>query len=227
VVVTVRSCCLKTGEPGVETEVQDTGRGIPEVARGAIFEPFYSTSDPGESHGLGLAISSELVKEWGGVIDLLSEEGKGTVFTVRLPACLPGKVLIMDQDPEHRMRLATILREAGLEPISAVAAEDGLALLEGERCDLAVLDMRVPAEGSLEALSTFKAKWPDLPVLAISAANQAAKGLSKEYGALTVLREPFSSGKFLSAVRTNMRSAKKPRGKDHNLSSGASSSPPA
>ncbi len=72
--------------PGVEIEVSDTGRGVPEYARKTIFEPFFSTHNSGEGVGLGLAICSALVGRCGGSIDVRSEEGAGTTLTVRLPA---------------------------------------------------------------------------------------------------------------------------------------------
>ena len=81
----VRTCCLDDGAPGVEITVSDSGRGIPKDALAMMFEPFYSTHSPGEGVGLGLAISKELVSRRGGALDVKSEEGTGTTFTVRLP----------------------------------------------------------------------------------------------------------------------------------------------
>jgi signal transduction histidine kinase len=83
--VWARACRLDGGAPGVEIAVSDTGRGIPQDALAMMFEPFYSTHSPGEGAGLGLAISKELVSRRGGALDVKSEEGTGTTFTVRLP----------------------------------------------------------------------------------------------------------------------------------------------
>lgn len=84
--VRARECHLGGGKPGIEIKVTDTGRGIPEYARGMIFEPFFSTRGPGEGLGLGLAIASSLVERAKGSIDVETEEGAGATFTVRLPA---------------------------------------------------------------------------------------------------------------------------------------------
>ncbi len=86
VVVRARRCRLGGGTPGIEINVADTGRGIPECALEMIFEPFFSTHGPGEGLGLGLAIASSLVKRSNGSIDVKSKEGAGTTFSVRLPA---------------------------------------------------------------------------------------------------------------------------------------------
>jgi signal transduction histidine kinase len=70
----------------VVTDVSDTGPGIPLAERKEIFEAFFSTKQPGRGTGLGLFISSQIVREHGGRIDLESEEGAGSTFSVALPA---------------------------------------------------------------------------------------------------------------------------------------------
>src|SRR5262250_353235 len=69
----------------VETEVVDTGCGIPAVALKRIFDPFVSTKEPDRGTGLGLFISAQLVHDHGGRIDVVSEPGHGSVFRVTLP----------------------------------------------------------------------------------------------------------------------------------------------
>jgi len=69
----------------VELEVADTGRGIPAGRQKEIFEAFFSTKEPGRGSGLGLFISSQIVREHGGRIEVESEEGRGATFRVRLP----------------------------------------------------------------------------------------------------------------------------------------------
>ena len=72
-----------TGE--VEIAVADTGHGITEEDRKQIFEPFFSTKEPGHGTGLGLFISAEIVREHKGHIELDSEIGHGSTFRVLLP----------------------------------------------------------------------------------------------------------------------------------------------
>lgn len=73
----------------VVTDVSDTGPGIPVAERKVIFEPFFSTKQPGQGTGLGLFVSSQIVREHGGRIDVESEEGAGSTFSVALPAAPP------------------------------------------------------------------------------------------------------------------------------------------
>ncbi|MBI3030659.1 MAG: HAMP domain-containing protein [Candidatus Rokubacteria bacterium] len=70
----------------VEIAVADTGSGIPAADRKRIFEPFFSTKEAGRGTGLGLFISAEIVREHEGRIEVHSEEGRGSVFRVILPA---------------------------------------------------------------------------------------------------------------------------------------------
>ena len=72
-----------------EARVADTGPGIAEAERAAVFEPYYRSADTAREPGvgLGLAISRGLVAQMGGELELESEVGIGSAFTIRLPAC--------------------------------------------------------------------------------------------------------------------------------------------
>lgn len=78
---------LRTGCDGefAWVSVSDTGAGIEPAALGRIFEPFYTTKPVGVGTGLGLSVSWDIVRRHGGTIEVASEVGVGTTFTVRLP----------------------------------------------------------------------------------------------------------------------------------------------
>lgn len=78
---------LRTGqdEDSVWVQVQDTGRGIKPENLARIFEPFFTTKPVGQGTGLGLSVAYGIVKKHNGQIDVKSEIGKGSTFTVVLP----------------------------------------------------------------------------------------------------------------------------------------------
>ena len=78
------SVVLSNNEKQVRIEIKDTGSGIPEENLGKIFQPYFSTKETGT--GLGLAIVKKIVDDHSGKIEVKSEKGAGTTFTVYLPS---------------------------------------------------------------------------------------------------------------------------------------------
>jgi signal transduction histidine kinase len=86
--ITVRTCNNpETGQ--VVVSITDSGSGIPAEVRTRIFEPFYTTKEPGKGTGLGLTVSREIVAEHGGHIQVESTPGRGSTFKVLLPSYEP------------------------------------------------------------------------------------------------------------------------------------------
>lgn len=78
--------CRQAENGSINIIFQDTGEGIPKDALKRVFEPFFTTRDPGKGTGLGLAITYQIIKEHGGDITIESEEGNGTTVSITLPA---------------------------------------------------------------------------------------------------------------------------------------------
>lgn len=92
--------------PGhVAIEITDNGQGIPPESMARIFDPFYTTKAPGQGTGLGLSIAYKIVSQHGGRIDVRSEVGVGTTFTVRLPIEPAGEVA-GEADNQGKERIA-------------------------------------------------------------------------------------------------------------------------
>jgi signal transduction histidine kinase len=69
----------------VQIQIEDNGAGIPKENLSVIFEPFFTTKPVGDGTGLGLSVSYGIVNAHGGTIEVDSEVGKGTTFTLTLP----------------------------------------------------------------------------------------------------------------------------------------------
>jgi len=69
----------------VRVDISDTGKGMTAETRARLFEPFFTTKPRGQGTGLGLSISQDIVSRHGGRIDVQSEPGQGTTFSIFLP----------------------------------------------------------------------------------------------------------------------------------------------
>lgn len=136
--------------------VSDTGTGIPAAALPHIFEPFFTTKEPGQGSGLGLAQAYGIVKQHQGHIDVQTEIGRGTTFTIYLPALatvLPkatavvtqsappqghGETILIVEDNEAlREALASTLDMLNYQVLTAADGHEALAILGQQTEDLA------------------------------------------------------------------------------------------
>ncbi|TVR26739.1 MAG: sensor histidine kinase, partial [Balneolaceae bacterium] len=80
--LTVRT---KSDSGKVILEIEDNGPGIPDEIKDNILQPFFTTKKGTQGTGLGLSITNDIIKAHGGGLDITSEPGKGSVFTISLP----------------------------------------------------------------------------------------------------------------------------------------------
>jgi PAS domain S-box-containing protein len=147
----------------VRVTVQDRGGGIPDAVLGRIFDPYFTTKAAGT--GLGLATSYSIVRNHGGVIEVATELGVGSTFTIYLPArhsgrreapkaeerasaATRGRVLVMDDEEILRRVTAQLVHSLGHEVEVARDGQEALdlyraALEAGRRFDVVILDLTV------------------------------------------------------------------------------------
>ncbi len=147
-------------------EFSDTGRSIPPDRLDHIFDPFHTTDQPGGHTGLGLAISHRIVTEHGGRIEVQSEPGRGSSFTVVLPSATrvdpeaPAPdptptpqpepdtalhLLIVDDEPHLRRAMKRLLSRSGFQVTTAASgAEAQAAIAAGQRFDAILCDLMMP-----------------------------------------------------------------------------------
>ncbi|HZA66667.1 MAG TPA: response regulator [Geminicoccaceae bacterium] len=207
-------------EPGdvIRFTVRDTGIGMTSEQMSKLFQEFSqadtSTTRRFGGTGLGLAISRRLCQAMGGDIALVSEPGKGTTATVRLPArqdgiataaqpkpqVVPaprdvrsgGTVLVVDDDETVRDLMHRFLSREGFAVVTAADGEQALELARQVRPSLITLDVLMPGLdgwGVLRALKADPALAP-IPVIMLSILDEKNKGYS--LGAAEYLTKPFS-----------------------------------
>jgi PAS domain S-box-containing protein len=202
--------------------ISDDGEGIDEQTAARIFDPFFTTKTHGS--GLGLATVQDIVNAMEGTIQVDSEIGRGTSFTIKLPALahvpaarrddtgewpqLRGAVLVVDDETAVRDAAAAALRR---EKIPVYAVSDGAAALEllRDNADIVamVTDVVMPGMGGRELAERARELRPDLPVLFVSGYTDDTillQGIAAEE--VSPLRKPFSSRGLLGALHRLMNS---------------------
>ncbi len=170
------------GETVVIT-VTDTGVGMPEAVRSRIFEPFFSTKGEAGS-GLGLSMADSIARRHGGQIDVDSEPGRGTTFTLRFPVALEsvapgapmgaprprrtGRILVVDDDPKVLSTLGEMLRSAGHTVSPAPDGAAGLRAYSPGRFDLVLTNLGMAGMNGWQFSERLRATDRVVPMLLIT-----------------------------------------------------------
>jgi CheY-like chemotaxis protein/anti-sigma regulatory factor (Ser/Thr protein kinase) len=214
---------LRDGAEWITLSVSDTGIGIKEDNLETVFEEFSqaddsTTRDYGGT-GLGLPISRRFCQMMGGDITVTSKIGKGTTFTIELPARVdapesataatkpekpepeggpPGMrpVLVVDDDPDSRELLQRTLESEGFSVVTASTGEEGLELARELKPSLITLDVLMPSMDGWSVLQEVKAdpELEHIPVMMISIAGD--KDLGYTLGAVECLTKPVDRDKL-------------------------------
>lgn len=196
--------------PYVAFDIRDTGTGIAAEQLPHIFDPFFTTKEPGRGTGLGLSLSHSIIRGHGGIITVESTVGKGSTFSVWLPAGetqlqMPAKrparrlaaaegpaILIVDDDTEILDAMEKGLRRNRFRVLRASDGKEGLQeyLTHQRDIGVAVIDVMMPAVSGLTMIRAIRAIDQHLPVVAISGLEFPAE-LAGESLVQATLRKPF------------------------------------
>ncbi len=218
---------LPRQEPGDywRLSVRDTGVGMSPDTLKKMYEPFFTTKDPGQGTGLGLAVVYTIVQNFKGHIEVESEQGVGTVFRLYFPelgaseraaasARAVGfprggrrKVLVIDDEDTIRRVFVKFLESAGWETIQARDGREGLEMFEHKRDRIAfvVLDVEMPILSGGRTMEGLQSLDPGVRILLSSGYTEDAR--IKEIitrGARTFLPKPFTERELLEAVERTM-----------------------
>ena len=205
----------------VVLKISDTGTGMTEETRAQIFEPFFTTKDAHHGTGLGLASVHGIVRQSDGQIDVATNSGTGTQFTIYFPVArvdsgsilssttspnLSGRetILLVEDDSAVRKLVARTLQKSGYKVLSAESATAALRHCSRHqgRIDLILSDVVLPKMAGPEIARRAKELRPEIRVLFISGFTDetlARHGLDASRAAL--LEKPFTPRAMLSRVR--------------------------
>ena len=199
--------------PVVSIHVGDTGCGIPADNLDRIFEPFFTTKGIGKGTGLGLSQVFGFVKQSGGHVDVASEVGRGTTFTLHLPsvsadrleAAHPAeartmaadtgdgrRVLVVEDNVEVGAFSTQLLQDLGYETTWAASADEALKILSSgvERFQAVFSDVVMPGMNGVDFGREVRRLYAGLPVILTSGYSEVL-ALDHHHG-FELLRKPYS-----------------------------------
>ncbi|HEX2236440.1 MAG TPA: ATP-binding protein, partial [Actinomycetota bacterium] len=209
----------------VRLRVSDTGHGMtPEVAA-RIFEPFFTTKPRGSGTGLGLSSVYGAVTQAGGSISVDSAPGRGSVFTVMLPAARAGSswaraapetpalrpseghVLLVEDEEGVRVTAARILTRGGFSVRAVSSGREAVELLaSSEPFGLVVTDVVMPGLSGGDVATRASELRPGIGVLFVSGyPDETVERYGVDVGEDRFLRKPFTPEQLVDGVRALQR----------------------
>lgn len=227
-----------TGRPGeitirarrwmdrIAIDISDNGPGMSESLAAQAFDPFFTTKGEGQGTGLGLSISQGIVREHGGRITLVTEEGAGSTFTVHLPLATSAeptaasprhqptsaaaglRVLVVDDEPHILHYMRATLEAWGHQVEVATDGDEALARASRDPFDLIVSDLRMPRLGGREFYEALLQQRPEMARRLVFSTGDTVRGdtlaflesLDRPF-----LHKPFSLAELRALLSTVIR----------------------
>ncbi|WP_296492498.1 GAF domain-containing protein [Rhodoferax sp.] len=228
---TVTIAARRVFEAGVEwvtLAVTDTGIGLTAEQMGKLFQDFVqadaSTTRKYGGTGLGLAISRRFCQMMGGDITVTSEPGRGSTFTIRLPAMMgvqpppepvqrsmparqsaaavgPATILVVDDDPTVRELMERHLTREGFAVVTARGGQEGLRLAKELHPAAITLDVMMPDIDGWTVLAAIKGdpELRDIPVILMSIVDEQKRGYA--LGATDYMIKPVDRARLAGVLR--------------------------
>jgi PAS domain S-box-containing protein len=213
--------------PHVMLAITDTGVGMPPAVQEHLFEPFYTTKEPGKGTGLGLATVYGIVKQSGGSIAVFSEAAHGTSVKIFLPAVesaidpsreldaigpdLHGTetILLVEDEPEVRSVVKQMLARHGYGVLEAGDGAKALLIARSYpgRIDLLLTDVVMPGMSGREVATEFLRERPDACAIYMSGYTDdtvVQQGVIER--GVPFIQKPFTPTTLLQRIRDVLRS---------------------
>lgn len=208
--------------------VSDTGFGMPPDIKKQIFDPFFTTKDIGRGTGLGLSTVLTIVKSHGGFINVYSEPGKGSRFSIYFPVAdtaaieesstttfdeLAGKgelVIVVDDEDYIRDVTKATLEKFGYRVLTAADGTEGLALFAQHSAETAavIADVAMPYMDGPSMVRAMRKMDPNLKMIMMSGLmNENQRNEIESLGITSVLSKPFTAENLLEELKAILSSS--------------------
>ena len=221
--ITIRTRRLPGGEAGID--VEDNGTGIDPDVLPRLFDPFFTTKQAGLGTGLGLSVCQSIVTSLGGRISVETALGRGTTFTIALPAAPPAlaivpsvppprasitglRILVIDDEPMVLRTLARMLGHHGCAVTEAEGGIVGLALATSGTFDTVLCDLMMPDLDGAALHDELARIRPDLASRMVFISGGAVTPRTRafvERPEITLLPKPFVVDALLGALANRAR----------------------
>ncbi len=172
----------------VRADVADTGTGIPEDVLPHIYDPFFTTKEPGKGSGLGLAQVYGIVVSHDGWIDVQTQVGVGTTFSVFLPALMTPEpampmsqpdavpmgngetILVVEDSPATRAAIVAALEMLQYRTLEAANGKEALSLVDAHLAEIALVlsDLVMPEMGGKALAAALRQRAPHVRIVVMS-----------------------------------------------------------
>ena len=218
---TLKHIGIKMG-PHLHLIVKDEGVGMDSSVLSRIFEPYYTTKEPGKGTGLGLSVIHGIVKNHGGFITVESTPGQGSAFHVYLPTIEESetmaeieagppkigggeRILLVDDEPQVLDMEKQLVEKLGYHVTACSNAADALQALKErpDQFDLIITDMTMPQmTGDHLARRVWEIR-SDLPVILCTGYNEMmSEEKATEMGIRKFLLKPVEKNELAFAIRS-------------------------
>lgn len=215
----------------VEITVSDTGQGIPEEIIKRVFDPYFTTKEPGKGTGMGLAVVHGIIKNHGGSIRVQSSVGKGTVFTIHIPvidAILDcetahdpefiqgGKESILLVDDEFMIAdtMKIMMEQLGYRVSAFTESSRAIEVFQDnpDAFDLVITDMTMPKITGDMLAARIQELRENMPVIICTGFNNRVEPENlKNRGIFEILSKPVRTTTLAKAIKKVLNAKKKER----------------
>ncbi len=213
------TCRHKDGR--LQLNFSDSGMGMQEDVRQKIFEPFFSTKGA-HGTGLGLSVSYSIIERHSGSISVISQPGKGTDFTIDLPAAIDEpslevltvvnveapslKILVVDDEAPVRETLAEMLLAVNHKVELAGSGQEAVQSLRRGQFDIVFTDLAMPEMDGWETARLIRKDWPSVKIILVTGYGPTTPPPAGEEDLVdAIIGKPFDFSQVGSTLNTLTR----------------------